>query len=163
MLQVQWVAKSVVPEKSGGTAICEAIRASANQFSPDDSPRAVVLISDGQNNAGCLLEDGVAYANSQNTTVFAIGVGSLQGGEAANIPGIKFTLDDTDLKRVAEGTGGQYFRAESPGQLYDALAYIGRNAVRDQAIPLDVPVMMVAFALVFVDWGLLVTRYRTIP
>jgi Ca-activated chloride channel family protein len=163
MLQVQWAAKSIVPEKSGGTAICEAIRASANQFTQEDSARAVVLISDGQNNAGCLLEDGVAYANSQNTTVFAIGVGSVQGGEAADIPGIKFTLDDADLKRAAEGTGGQYFRAESQGQLYDALAYIGKNAVRSQSMPLAVPMMMLAFVLVFVDWGLSVTRYRTIP
>jgi Ca-activated chloride channel homolog len=160
---VGWAARGIVPERSGGTAICEAIKAAANQFNPEDSPRAVVVVSDGQNNAGCLLSEGIDYAKSHNVTVFAIGAGSLAGGEAADLPGVKFTFEETDLRSVAEGTGGRYYRAENADQLSSAFSELGKNVMRSVALPLSVPIMMFAFLLVFIDWGLSVTRYRTIP
>ena len=67
------------------------------------------------------------------------------------------------MRSVAQQTGGTYFRAENPAQLSDALTAILRPSQRAQSILLSVPIMMLAFLLVFVDWGMSITRYRTIP
>jgi len=154
---------SIVPDRSGGTAICEAIKASANQFGTGDSQNAIVLLSDGQNNAGCLLEEGIGYAKAKGIRVFAITIGSKAGGSIEGLDGVVFIPEEGDLRSVAQQTGGTYFRAENAAQLSDALTAILQPSQRAQSILLSVPIMMLAFLLVFVDWGMSITRYRTIP
>ena len=160
---VKQAVQNIAPDKSGGTAICEALRASTNELLMASGPRAIVLISDGQNNAGCLLSDGIAYAKKNNATIFSIGVGSKGGGTVDSLPGILFTLDETDLRLAAAETGGNYTRAESPAQVSSALSALSVPVQRTISMPIGPYVMLAAFLLVFVDWSLSVTRYRAIP
>lgn len=155
--------KAVVPERSGGTAICEALRASSNLLMNSDYPRAIVLLSDGQNNAGCLLPEGIEYARQGNCTVFAIGVGSRNGGSIDGLRDVVFRLDEADLQRAATETGGAYYRAETPSQISDALAVLNSPVQRQESLELDTYAMLFAFLLVFAEWGLSITRYRVIP
>jgi len=155
--------KNIVPDKSGGTAICEALKAAANQFPADDVDRAVILISDGQNNAGCLLDDGIAYAKKNRVTVYAIGVGTGAGGSIEGLRDVVFVPSDADLRQVAQETGGEYFKAENVSGLSAAFGTLSNPTQRRQSLLLSVPAMIFAFLLVFADWGLSVTRYRSIP
>jgi Ca-activated chloride channel family protein len=155
--------RSLAVGKSGGTALCEALKASTNQLLASDNPGAAVIISDGQNNAGCLLEEGIAYANRHNVTVFSIGVGNRQGGRIEGFPDLLFKLNETDLQEMAAQTGGKYFRAETRKELADALAQVSVPGTMHKQMPLTVPLMIISFMFVFIDWGMSVTKYRTVP
>jgi Ca-activated chloride channel family protein len=149
--------------KSGGTAICEAIRASTNELISSERAKAIVLLSDGQNNAGCLLDEGINYAKSNGVIIFAIGVGSSTGGDIGGSKDLFFTLDEDGLRRAAVSTGGDYARAQNAQELRDAFANLTATGTKMQALKLGIYFMFFAFILVFIDWGLSITRYRSIP
>lgn len=154
---------SVAPSQSGGTAICEAIKTGTNMLLPSNAPRALVLLTDGQNNAGCSLDEGMDYAKANNVTVFPIGVGSRSGGSIAGLDEVFFTLDEDSLIKLALQTGGEYKRAENATGLKNAFSQLAMTVQRQETVPLSGPMMAVAFIFVFIDWGLSVTRYRSIP
>ncbi|MFA6214278.1 MAG: VWA domain-containing protein [Candidatus Micrarchaeia archaeon] len=153
----------VSADRSGGTAICEALKAGTNWLEGGENPGAIILVSDGQNNAGCLLGEGIAYAKARNVKVFAIGVGSQQGGAMEGLPDTIFTLDDSDLRETAQGTGGAYYRAADGESMKLAFDQLVKPGMRNETLPLAIPLMMVSFLFVFLDWGLSITRYRSIP
>jgi Ca-activated chloride channel homolog len=155
--------ESVVVGNSGGTALCEALKASTNQLLATENPRAIILVSDGQNNAGCLLQEGIDYAKANNVTVFTIGVGSMTGGRIEGVPDIVFKLDETDLRAIASQTGGKFYRAETHQEISSALKDIAVSGKLHMEFPLAIPLMLFSFMLVFADWGLSITTYRTIP
>ena len=155
--------RNIVVGKSGGTSLCEALTASTNQLIASDNPGAVVMISDGQNNAGCILETGIDYATRYNLTVFSIGVGNRQGGKIEGLPDLVFKLNDTDLKEMAGKTGGKYYLAETRQELSDALAQISIPGTMHKQFSLTVPLMIFTFLLVFIDWGVSATKYRVVP
>lgn len=104
-----------------GTAIGMGIVNAVNRLK--DVPaksRVVILLSDGQNNAGSVDPITAArLAQSVGVRVYTIGVGSdddapfpvddpVFGRRYVRLPSM---VDDATLTKVAEGTGGQYFRA----------------------------------------------------
>lgn len=154
---------AIAPGKSEGRATCEALRLSANTFQNSSAPNAIILISDGKSNSGCLLSEGIDYANQMEITVFSIGVGTARGGTIEYIDSLVYTLDDSDLRAAAELTGGNYSHAETEGQISSALMSLNGTAARKLSLPLDKYAMLAAFLLVFIDWGLSATKYRAIP
>lgn len=152
----------LIVHKSGGTAICEAITASTNLLLNSPNPRAIILVSDGQNNVGCLLEDGIAYAKKNNITIFSVGIGSESGGELGET-GIFFTLDEHSLKEAAQSTMGKYYRAKDDSQLKSIFSSFSSQASKIERMPLTVYLMLAAFLFVFVEWGLSLTRYHILP
>ncbi len=104
-----------------GTAIGDAIATTANRFRVSGTTnRIVILLTDGENNAGSIApETAAALAQSLDIKVYTIGMGK-EGG--ALIPyedttfgkryrEVKTYLDEGTLKRIANITGGRYFRA----------------------------------------------------
>lgn len=103
-----------------GTAIGNAIAASVNRLAGSEAEsRVIVLLTDGVSNAGeihPLTAAGIAKA--RGIRVYTVGAGSEQGGrmvmrgpdgslQVRMAPGI----DEEMLRRVADATGGRYFRA----------------------------------------------------
>ena len=156
--------KGIVPDKSGGAAICEALKAGSNYLLVTSlNPKAIVLISDDKSNAGCLLDEGIDYANLNGVKVFSVGVGSAAGGTIDGVPGVVFKLDETDLRSVADKTGGEYFGADGTGSLAAVFTKLQQPGTAHETLPLAIPIMIACFVFVFVDWGLSITRYRSIP
>lgn len=79
---------------------------------------AIVLISDGEANAGPDTLRAARYAAAHGVRVYTVGVGSLQG-TVLKLEGMsaRVKLDDESLKQVAEITGAEYFRLEDAGEL----------------------------------------------
>lgn len=102
------------PETAIGDAIGLAIKQIMDY--PGDS-KAIVLLTDGSSNSGVLAPlDAAALAKKENIKIYTIGLG---GGEMTVQtmfgPRKVNTSDDLDidaLKRIAEMTGGQFFRAD---------------------------------------------------
>jgi len=122
-----------------GTAIGDAIINAVAKFKDDAGSRVIILLTDGENNAGTV--DPVTAARAAKTKgvkIYTIGVGTTEG---APIPvtgpsGEKFYLkdqtgnvvlakvDEKSLKEIADITGGTFFRATDESALREVYAKI---------------------------------------
>jgi VWFA-related protein len=85
------------------TAMYDALYESVNQTRLQSGRKAIILMSDGQNNSGThTLTDAIAYANQYSIPVFTIGLGS---------------SSDQTLQQIATQTGGAYYAAPTSADL----------------------------------------------
>ena len=119
-----------------GTAIGAALATSVNRLR--DQPgksKIVVLLTDGQNNAGKILPDTAAQAaKALGVKVYTIGAGVR--GEAPvpvtdafgnkRLAMAKVDVDETTLQKVADETGGKFFRATDTESLEKIYGEIDR-------------------------------------
>tara|TARA_R110000744_G_scaffold66320_4_gene135479 strand:+ start:1543 stop:2562 length:1020 start_codon:yes stop_codon:yes gene_type:complete len=101
------------------TAIGDAIALAVKRFDEQkDSNRVLLLLTDGQNTAGKITPDqALELAVAKDITIYTIGIGadimiqnSLFGTRRVN-PSSE--LDEESLQRIADETGGYYFRARA--------------------------------------------------
>ncbi len=119
------------------TAIGDALAtACARLDKADVKSRIIVLLTDGVSNTGIIKpEDAVKAAKTLGVKVYTIGVGS-NLAEApflardvfgrAVIARARVELDEDLLRRIAEGTGGQYFNVTDPKGLDRAMGAINK-------------------------------------
>jgi Ca-activated chloride channel homolog len=110
-----------------GTAIGTAIGSSANRLREQEAKsRLIILLTDGINNAGTIPPLVAAEAaETLGIKIYTIGAGTR--GEAPvpvtdvfgkrRLVQAKVDIDEKSLTKVAELTGGQYFRATDTGSL----------------------------------------------
>ena len=119
-----------------GTAIGSAITAALNRLSelPSKS-RIIILMTDGQNNAGKVPPLTAAEAaQALGVKVYTIGVGRrgtapmpyLDALGQKRYANIEVDIDEDALRKIADRTGGAYFRADSTGTLRDIYDRIDR-------------------------------------
>jgi Ca-activated chloride channel family protein len=107
---------------NGGTAIGDGLIAALGLLDERPAgadgqrpPGTVVLLSDGESNAGVPPEQAAAQAQADGVAVETIGVG--ERGRTVVMGRQRIGLDEAALRRIAEQTGGQYFYAAEAGQL----------------------------------------------
>lgn len=115
-----------------GTAIGDALITSATKFKKSNLPRAVVVVSDGENTYGPEPSDAARAAVAKGLKVYTVGVGTARGGKIPE--GLDFfgqmtfkkdragqtvisKLDEGTLKSVAEAGGGKYFYSLDAGAI----------------------------------------------
>jgi len=183
-----------------GTAIGDAIALAVERLRELDDradengrrikSRVIVLLTDGENNAGDIdPETAAEIADAFDVRIYTIGVGS--DGVAAMPAQDPFgrqvmmrqrvSIDERTLTDVAERTGGRYFRATDTDSLRDIYAAIDElekteteqrryRLYRDLAVsPLSLgevtvpPLLLVALVLLGLEQLLVHTRFRTLP
>lgn len=125
-----------------GTAIGSALAASVNRLRDLQSKsKIVILMTDGQNNAGKVPPLTAAEAaQSLGVKVYTIGVGTRgmapfpvrQFGQLLGYRNVAVDIDEDTLKSIAQKTGGQYFRADSTDTLqkiYDEIDRLEKSEV----------------------------------
>jgi Ca-activated chloride channel family protein len=125
-----------------GTAIGSALAASVNRLRDLQSKsKIVILMTDGQNNAGKVPPLTAAEAaQSLGVKVYTIGVGTRgtapfpvrQFGQLLGYRNVPVDIDEDVLKSVAQKTGGKYFRADSTDTLqniYDEIDRLEKSEV----------------------------------
>jgi Ca-activated chloride channel family protein len=182
-----------------GTAIGEAVALAAERLRdalersgdlPKPRSRAIVLFTDGENNAGDI--DPMTAAEVCRTygiTLYTVGMGTIGTapypvqspfGGVQLIPR-EVKIDEDLLRRMADLTGGRYFRAtdsRSLTEIYETIDRLEKTTTeqrrymqyRDLAVEgttiagFRVPALLaVAFALVALELALAQTRWRTLP
>jgi Ca-activated chloride channel family protein len=111
---------SVVPQR--GTALYDAIHASAQMLGDKEGRRALVLLSDGQDlaydgmNSGSLhtFEDALSEVLRQQVTVYTIGLGEQL---ATDFDFNRLHSAKDVLTRLGTDTGGRFFPVRRPGRL----------------------------------------------
>jgi Ca-activated chloride channel family protein len=149
-------------ESTGGTAIGSALITSTNLLIESDKTRLVVLLTDGQNNVGPSIDEAIAFANQNNVNIYAIGVATKEGGSYPNLDFIS-VLDSESLKKIAEETSGVYYEAKNETGLSEIYQQIAAATEQKLSLNLSPILLLAALILLFVEWGLLNTKYRTIP
>lgn len=117
-----------------GTAIGLGLAAAVNRLRASDaSSRVVVLVTDGQNNAGEIAPPTAAdLAAELGIRVYTIGVGTHGFAPMAfrdqwgrmTVRHVPVEIDEDALRDIAARTEGAYFRADSSGTLEEIFARI---------------------------------------
>ena len=129
----QFLDEAPVGIAGGKTAIGDAIGLAAKRLaSRPENSRVLILLTDGANNVGMVEPEKAAQLASQaHIRIYTIGMGSDQlrlpgilGSFGSRIVNPSSDLDEEALKKIAEITGGRYFRARNTmelQQIYDLL------------------------------------------
>lgn len=165
-----------------GTALANAV---ARLKDSAAKSKVVILLTDGENNAGKIdPETAAKIAEAIGVRVYTIGVGK-QGGApipvqhpvygkvyARNPDGslVLTKLDEASLRRIADTTGGQYFRAtdaEALKKIYAQILDLERTKFEvkqfERAKEYFRWAVFPALALILLELGLASTRLRVLP
>lgn len=147
-----------------GTAIGDALVASSNLLITEEKAKLVILLTDGRENIATEeeMKKVIDHLKENHIAVNTIAIGTRLGGK---LPGIEMisTLDESMLMNIAEKTNGKYYRAEDKKQLEDIYKAMATSTEADLPVKLSIPFMLIALAFLFLEWGLINTKYRTIP
>mgnify|MGYP006272931527 CR=1 FL=1 len=147
----------------GGTDISEAVITGTNILSvlEDTRTKSVIILTDGQINAGPELKEVIDYAKNHRVVVNAIGLGTLEGGTFSS--GGFSKIDQSTLKSLAYNTGGSFFLANDSQAIRDAYLEIIEPTPRN--IPHNISGLLVIFTvfLFVVNWWLANMRYEGLP
>ncbi len=126
-----------------GTAIGNALAACLNRLRASEAKsKVVILVTDGINNRGEVQPlDAAEMARALGVKIYTVGVGS-QG--TARVPvqdphygtvyvDMPVEIDEASLKRIAERTGGLYYRATdrlSLQKIFDEIAKLEKTRIR---------------------------------
>lgn len=117
-------------ETAIGDAIALAVKrvGEREDVAAKDGERVLILLTDGVNTAGAITPDrALALAKAAGIRVHTIGFGGLGGSVflGMQVPG-GTQIDEATLRRVADGTGGRYFRARDTAELAGIYAELDR-------------------------------------
>ncbi len=154
--------KGIKSSRVSGTDIGGAIVTSANIMISSDRPRAVIILTDGQDNVGVSIDDAVAYAVSNQLIAHAIGLGTEEGGTFIRSDLVS-QIDEEALRDIADGTGGNLFMVENQQQIDQAYQALATTRRQPTSIELRLPLLLLAILILFFEWGLINTKFRTLP
>jgi Ca-activated chloride channel family protein len=179
-----WLLQNLDRAKIGmiedGTAIGSALAAAVNRLRPSTArSKFVVLLTDGQNNAGRITPQTAADATAAlGIKVYTVGAGTrgLAPYPAQDFFGNKVyrpmqvDIDEDTLKKIAMATNARYFRATDTASLRDVYAEIDRS----EKTPFEAPQFLdyrevypllawPALALLLLEVGLGETVLRKLP
>lgn len=165
-----------------GTALANAV---ARLKDSAAKSKVVILLTDGENNAGKIdPETAAKIAQAMSVRVYTIGVGKEGGAPipvvhpvygkiyARNPDGslVMTRLDEGALRRIADTTGGQYFRAtdgEALKKIYAQILELERTKFEVKRFQREKEYFrwaaVPALALILLELGLAATRLRVLP
>jgi Ca-activated chloride channel family protein len=133
--------------------------------------KVIILLTDGENNAGKI--DPLTAAEAAKTSkvrVYTIGVGSSSSGRSAIFQQQEAGLDEKSLTKIAELTGGLYFRAtdrEKLQNIYEQIDKLEKSRVEstqfDNFNDLSAYFVIPAMLLIFGELLLRSTRFVKVP
>ena len=168
--EIQLAVSNIVPAAVGGTDIAGAIITSSNMLIGSNKGKLMILITDGSNTVSFFnkdpIDEAIKYARSNNIAIYTIGLGTV-GGPIGYLPdyyNISSVFDASSLEKIANNTGGKYYYAANNQELDATYKDILSNT-KEAYIPINFePILMtVALILIFIEWGLMNTRFRSLP
>jgi len=140
-----WLRRQIARLKVGlvedGTAVGDALALAVSRLGQAEREEAgrrlggfVILLTDGANNAGSVEPlQAAKLAEAKGIPVYTIGAGreglvpmpiTDQSGRVVSYRRVRSSLDEHTLRRIAEATGGRYFRARDADTVEQAFTAI---------------------------------------
>jgi Ca-activated chloride channel family protein len=154
----------------GGTDIAGAIITGVNMLIGSKNGKLMILLTDGSNTVSYFTKDpideAIKYAKSNSVSVYTIGLGTV-GGPIGYLPeyyNVSSVFDETPLQKIANETGATYYYAGNNQELDATYKDILTNT-KEAYIPIqmDLILALTALIVIFVEWGLISTRFRGLP
>lgn len=154
--------------QGGGTATGDAISASVTMLTNQDKPGKVIVVTDGRNTVGQSINESASYANRQNVTVNAIGIGETTGDvpdfgtiNGRNASRMDFPNLNTDtLDRLADKTGGKAVFVSNSDSLEDAFVDLEK---RESEETISEILFLISGFLLIIESVIRTTDIRVIP
>lgn len=132
----------------GIVACLQAIRLVKGQNGGKPPPAAIVLLSDGATNMGTPNDQAAAEAKAAGVPVSTVALGTPNGtvtidGQTTPVP-----VDGPALQRIAEQTGGEYFRSTSAGSLHQIYSHL-RQELGFKVVPQELTAYFIGLAVLF--------------
>ncbi|MEI7707503.1 MAG: VWA domain-containing protein [Chlorobium sp.] len=158
-----------------GTAIGTAILIAVNRLKASESSnKAIILVTDGENNTG---EVGPAtaagFALQSGIRIYAINAGVISQGNRLDLSGEKGNhaeMDEESLRGIVRTTGGRYFSVKDPAAFAETMKAIDRlekkrtsGAIMEHRSGLFTRLVLTVLALFFLEIILSNTRLLRIP
>ncbi len=153
----------------GGTAIGTGLGTAVTRLRSDTlKSKVIILLTDGSNNAGDISPETAAeLAKAKNIRVYTIGVGS-NGSAPSPVPSpfgviyqnLPVEIDEQTLIRIAQKTGGEYFRAtdeEGLRKIYGEIEKLEKRKMLNNQYKTEPPPQPEAFMrwgiiFIFISW-----------
>ena len=145
-----------------GTDIASAVFMATNELTASNKSRSIILITDGTQTMGASLPDALEYAQENEVRIYPIGIGT-EGGGAFLRTNLISRLDTSTLEEISETMGTEYIVVSSAEELESHFFSILDLQEGRVPVPLANILMLVALALIFIEWGLINTRFRELP
>jgi len=158
-LKVKMAIDSVDYGDVQGTNIYNALIAADKLFS-EDSLKSIVLISDGQLNAGDAPQI-IKYIIRNDLLINTIAVGTSEGG-MTNFDMVS-KVDEDFLKSLAFNSGGQFYRVEKAGDFSSLPSSLVEKTNKEITIDLTFYFLVGAVLLFSLLWILYCLRFKVVP
>lgn len=155
-----------------GTAIGMAISVGLNRLKKSDSQsKVMILVTDGDNNAGEITPDTASeLAKEMGVKIYTIGVGSDKTIIPVDVFGqtqyrqVAGGLNEDLLNKIAQTTGGQYFRARDPRSMSEIFSNINQLEKTEFQIEnfrqyTELAYVLIKIALALLVVGVFLDRY----
>ena len=163
-----------------GTAIGTALATAANRLRRvEGKSRVIILATDGENNRGEIDPLTAARAAAAyGIKIYTIGIGSegvarvpvARGPFGVQYASLPVHIDEGLLRRIADMTGGRYFRAQTRQALESIYAQIDRMEKTKVHVrrymnytPWHLPFVLLAAVLFIAEWYLRSSRWGRVP
>ena len=158
-----------IKKPDGETAIGDGLALGVNMAtSIPNRKRVIILMSDGVNNVGAISpDDAIQFARMNGIQVYTIGIGSNEkvvlGYDWMGRPQYA-ELDESMLQKIAQETGGQYFRAVDSSTLERIYSELPNNIEREpEYTSIKDWVILAAIGVLLAELYLRFGRYRILP
>lgn len=130
------------PEQRAAIAAFKPVPAGSN------GAAAIVLITDGENNTGPDLVAAAKLAAERGVRIYTVGIGTKQGA-TLSVDGwsMRVRLDEEALKKVADMTRGEYFRAANAGDLKKIYKQLAARMTAGRGRTMEVTSLLVALGM----------------
>lgn len=145
-----------------GTDIASAIIESVDLLKTSNRSRTIVLITDGRQTQGASLSDALDFAKQSQVKIYPIGIGTRAGGTFLRTDLIS-TLDPQTLDQIASATGTKSYTVNSSSQIENAFTSIAGLTQSKVPVHVSGTLALVALSMLFLEWGLIATRFRELP
>jgi Ca-activated chloride channel family protein len=146
-----------MPGLAGAAPGARPLGADGETAPGSDNAVAIVLLSDGENNTGPEAVEAAQVAADHGVRIYTVGIGTPEGivitveGWSARV-----RLDEAVLKKVADMTGADYFRAQDAEALKKVYRSLSARLAFDKQELVEITALFAALgALLAVCAGLL--------
>ncbi|MEM4259859.1 MAG: VWA domain-containing protein [Candidatus Woesearchaeota archaeon] len=175
--RVEDVITGIEVQASGGTNIPGAIITGTNLLLKPQTisqnlkkGKVIILMSDGSNTIGYFLKDSIKqsidYANKNHVKVYTITIGT----EAAPIGYLPTTynissiINEDSMILISNSTNATNYKADNTQKLKTAYQEINNLSEKAKlSINISWGLLLASLILIFVEWGLISTRFRVVP
>lgn len=160
-------AQRIITGKNGGAWTRDwARQAEVNNFKPvapgSNDGAAIVLVTDGESNTGPELLEAAKLAAERGVRIYTVGIGTPEGA-VLSVEGwsMRVRLDEAQLKKIADMTRGQYFRAGSAADLKQVYQHLGAKLAMGKGRETEITSLFVAIGALLAMIAVLISILRS--